>query len=473
MNYPGLYHCNTCLKYYKSRSGFVGHVCKTNQNPQYPNLDNEYGTQLINHDKIWSNICFEMKGYGLSTSILNKIQLGLTSSNILKLEEVNTTKSIRRNNKYVMPTEIMLPNGNLAHYNSCSFLIEKYNFSVLDLYGDEFEINNPLGKSRGKQKVLAMYVRQDKSFSGKLKDMYPLAVIKSKDVNNINLRILLKDLIDNLNSGKLKIRFIMGDTLWTNQLCGFICSFGIDSIRPCRLCTSTVKDMRRAKFSNKSKRPIFLKDLIVDKAVGIKEISILAEIYPPINCNQILFDLMHCFYEGICKFHIKCFCKDKHNMIKMNVHIAELKGPSKPNIINNLNGKINLNESSSQMKCIVTSLPKFIMSNPEIDRTETILLMMLFKLSTYDTYEIPSYNLVSSFYKKYMKKMHNKYGLLIPKFHFFMHLIEQCNEYNIGLSLTSCIRFEGMHQIAKKNHFRNQKNITFSILERFNFWSFQ
>ena len=72
----------------------------------------------------------------------------------------------------------------------------------------------------------------------------------------------------------------MGDTLWTNQLCGFICSFGIDSIRPCRLCTSTVKDMRRAKFSNKSKRPIFLKDLIVNRAVGIKEISILAEIYP-------------------------------------------------------------------------------------------------------------------------------------------------------------------------------------------------
>lgn len=122
------------------------------------------------------------------------------------------------------------------------------------LYSDAFQLSNPLGASKGKQKVVNVYLtllNMEKSHRSKTESMYLLLTVKESDLKR-NRNAVYKPLIEDLKKlekgvllGGKVIRVglfcCLGDNLEQHTVGGFSASFSSRDI--CRVCHQQYEDL--------------------------------------------------------------------------------------------------------------------------------------------------------------------------------------------------------------------------------------
>lgn len=234
------------------------------------------------------------------------------------------------------------PSGQYKSFFDASYckenpLVNGEDLSIsLGLYIDDFEICNPLGTSRKKHKLCAIYwiignlpVRDRSSLS----TIYLAALCKSQDIKTFGygpiVQPLLRDLqllekegiyIDRLGTSvRGTVLYISSDNLGAHSFAGFQESFNVDKF--CRFCLASRKDIQTCSVRSGSfvlrtieSHNLNLSELKENtnlKSVnGVKRECVLNELqyfhcitgFPP--------DFLHDLFEGIVPFEL-CLCLKK------------------------------------------------------------------------------------------------------------------------------------------------------------------
>lgn len=213
-----------------------------------------------------------------------------------------------------------------THFKENAFLsTESVTISLL-LYIDDFEVCNPLGTSRRKHKITAVYwvlANVPPQFRATLKSIYLALLCKAVDVKKYGyeavLQPLLKDLVQLEEEGlfipvfarKIKgtVVSIIADNLGAHSICGFVESFSGSYI--CRFCLGQLpefqeKEVRTGSFKARTKEEhslhlqAVLESPRLTHCFGVKRQCALTDKlkhfhvlsgYPP--------DLLHDLFEGI------------------------------------------------------------------------------------------------------------------------------------------------------------------------------
>ncbi|XP_058805650.1 uncharacterized protein LOC131672452 [Phymastichus coffea] len=193
-------------------------------------------------------------------------------------------------------------------------------FSV---YGDVFEVNNPLGSHSGVNKEHALYcciVGLPPEYSSLLENIFLFQLYKSSYKKMINMSKLYNpvmqqicDLQENgiditVKGQAYKVYLCLfnfsGDNLELHNVLGFHESF--NSRHPCRLCYMRKEECQTATKENVKKMRSTEKhnDDVASKQNGVKQKSIFEKL-PGFNIFQnVSFDQMHDLLEGICRYEI-------------------------------------------------------------------------------------------------------------------------------------------------------------------------
>lgn len=163
-----------------------------------------------------------------------------------------------------------------GHYNSSSDglyfkenpLLSGQDQSIsLALYIDEFECCNPLGTSRKKHKLCAVYwviANLPVKYRSTLSNIYLAILCRSVDVKTFGYERILQPLLKDLqlleNQGiyisrlgtsvRGTVLYISSDNLGAHSLAGFQESFNVDKF--CRFCLASRRDIQSCSVQSKS-----------------------------------------------------------------------------------------------------------------------------------------------------------------------------------------------------------------------------
>lgn len=225
-----------------------------------------------------------------------------------------TITSVSKNNDLLAYLKYISPNSSLfstKHYTDLLHLADKAIY--IKLYMDEFEVCNPIGISRKKHKLVALYfsiLNFPEEINSKLKTIHLICLGKQELYNHVGSTEFLKPLLDELNHLYLKGMEISdsklsviaagmcGDNLSINPLVGLNSCFSSGYI--CRFCNVQHQQLRehRCNVSSLRTHDGYIDD-IAQKTHGIVSNS------PFLNLPYIDFvtffppDVMHDCLEGV------------------------------------------------------------------------------------------------------------------------------------------------------------------------------
>lgn len=232
------------------------------------------------------------------------------------------------------------------------FNSESNSFKII-LYQDSFEVVNPLGASKGKHKLLAVYftlANFPPAIRSSIHHIQLVMLCKEKIVKYVGPNKVFRCIVDDLqtiehsgieveNKGCIKgtIACIAGDNLGSHQIGGFTENF---STTPyfCRYCTITREEFRECPHSVGDRRSVeSYEDCIVDiqngaqMSMGIKRQSVFNELeYFHVCAPGLPPCLAHDLFEGVVAFdmalYIQYFVLNKwFTYAQLNRHIVSFK----------------------------------------------------------------------------------------------------------------------------------------------------
>ena len=191
------------------------------------------------------------------------------------------------------------------------------------MYGDDFQVNNPLGSHKEKNKIHALYCHITAvplEYSSLLENIFFLHLFKSEYKKTVNLTKLLYPIVPllidlqtngiqiNVKGRRHTIYFeifnITADNAELHNLLGFNESF--NSNYPRQKCYMTKRDCNNITKENVNLWRSAEKHRvdINNKLNGVKAHSIFTKINDFDIFKHVSFDPMQDLYEGICRYEI-------------------------------------------------------------------------------------------------------------------------------------------------------------------------
>lgn len=399
--------------------------------------------------------------------------------------------------------------GNAVKNNS--FFEPGHSVLQLLLYQDSFEVANPLGSARTKHKILAVYYilgnlhRHNRS---KVDPIQLVLLIKERDFKFFGQGAVFKKLIEDLKdierngiiineneTMKGSVAFIIGDNLGSHTVGGFTENFSSPSGHICRYCETTKSQFQRKPHClTAAPRDVQSYDFAVQQLEAGTEAPVKGiKFNSPFNslqyfhvCNPGLPPcLAHDVFEGIVAFdlaiYIKYFVEIKkafsytllNNKIQ-NFSYHEEDARSKPCVIKKFCGnKCKLIGNAAQNWCLLRFFLFIIKDNTELIcetvwRLISLLQEIVALICAYDISpnQIAYLRILIQDYLYHRREFFPNYPLR-PKHHFLLHyphLIMDCGP----LIWLWTLRFESKHSFFKRSisTSKNFRNVTGSLAEK-------
>lgn len=366
------------------------------------------------------------------------------------------------------------------------------------IYGDDFEVNNPLGSHAGFQSIFGIYYSFPtcpQKYNSTLNNIFVAAIIKTvdkrfgNDLTLINLVEKLKYLAEEgiqlqIDNNNIQVYFVLasvlGDNLGVNNLLEFA-SFNCNSF--CRFCKRTKSETQKDTIEipeSLRNRENYETGLEINdfRTTGIHCRSILNTVPYYHVVRNMSVDAMHDVMEGICRY----------DMAKIILHFIEFKYFS----LQTLNYRKTYFDYG-EIECNLSpplSLQKLKKNQFKMSAREMWTFVSFFGLMVGDL--IPEDNEVWQFYLKLVELIdlvtstsfsedevnhftivvfeHNEMFIklfkqtLKPKHHFLVHYSSVIKYFGPVKYLWS-FRFESKHRESKmySNSITSRKNVPYSI----------
>lgn len=384
---------------------------------------------------------------------------------------------------------------------------EQYNKSTifLNMYNDEFEVVNPIGTKRGKQKLNAVYFTIG-NFSvnhhSKLKYIFLAMLTRHKFVTQHGYDAVFSPLVKDLaaleesgiivtsNSGvkhkfEVRVATLSGDNLSSHAIGGFRQCFS--SGRICRFCMIThdaissvtsEKDVILRNIANHSYH-VTAAQMSADNvsAYGVAGNSVLSQLknFNPVTCLPP--DPMHDLLEGVVPAFISallqelshkglCRLRDLNNSIEN----FRYKGSDLKNKPQAFKSGFEIVGSASQKWCLLRLLPLLC----PLAQDEELFSMYVKLRVIVDHLLAPKIPTASVAYlETHISEFLGAVQVVLPclhltpKFHFLIHYPRALTMFGPLRNLW-CMRFEAKHQYFKSvvNHLRNFINVSKTLCTR-------
>lgn len=377
----------------------------------------------------------------------------------------------------------------------------------LGLYIDDFEVSNPLGTSKKKHKMTAVYwvianlPSKDRStlHSIQLALLCKAAHVKEHGYEKV-LEPLLKDLkyleqqgvyVDKLGSFvKGTVLYVAADNLASHSLAGFFESFGVE--RFCRFCMASKHEIQEKEVCPGSFTPrntqmynqqvqAVQQDPTLAKDYGVKKMCVLTESLSHFHAiNGYPPDVLHDLLEGVvpvelslCLSHLisrKFFTLEAlNNAIKTFPYSSYDKTDQPQPITPGFQAKGTIGGNAHENWALIRLLPLLIGHKvPEGEDAWEILLLLkdivelaLATNHTVESVDILRYKL--SEHRQLLQDTFPQYRLR-PKHHFIEHYPDLIMAFG-PLSHVWTMRFEGKHKFFKKviRTAQNYKNVALTM----------
>lgn len=365
---------------------------------------------------------------------------------------------------------------------------------ALDLYYDDFEVNNPLGSNTGTNTLCGFYFslpHLPPYLRGRLNNIFLALLVEVKILNveeNLEVcSIILNKIFNSISKNGIKIQvngqerivyfkigLHKGDNLALNKTLGFSPSFSANYF--CRFCKIHKKtawrkcDLNGVQFRNEQN---YEQDLQHDfKTTGIAFRSRFVDLKNFHPVDNPFVDKMHDFDEGVVIYMLeiilfyfivtkKYFTIERLNYIKKFFNYGEIQVGNKSGPLKFIRKKckgkftkmIKLKSSASETLCFLKLLP--LMINKLVPKRDKVwhLLIKLVKLS--DLLDLPEYSEQSLIrLKKAIEDHHSTFLKLFPKehlrpkFHHLLHYPDLIRKMGPPKS-NNCYIFEQKHKLLK------------------------
>lgn len=369
----------------------------------------------------------------------------------------------------------------------------------LFLYYDDFETSNPLGSAAGIHKVGGLYcsiATLPAQYIGLLENIFLVQLIHSQDRTHFGNEKCFRNVIEELkylsdtgvvirtNSGEEIVYFviiaILGDNLGLNALFGFPESFSTNYF--CRICRANKLTTRSQTVENSSvlRTPQNYSEDISLLTHGVKEECIFNEI-PHFDCSiNVVCDIMHDLFEGVCRYDLakiiryfltkKFFSIEKLNeRIKYFNHQSRFDRGNKMRLIKMDHiRKGYLITTAAEMSSLISYFTFIVGDLIPCDDEVWEFYLILCEIINIVTGRIISdaqinflRYLIISHHEMYIR-LFNDY--LKPKYHFMIHYPGIITKMG-PLNNLSSIRYEGFHKLSKtySSIVSSRKNITLTL----------
>ena len=368
------------------------------------------------------------------------------------------------------------------------------------LYIDDFGITNPIGASKTKHKITAIYYSIVNLYPwtrNKDENMQLVLLTYSSDFNEYreeHLNHVVKE-INSLEEEKLSVSgksfsvrvfALAGDNLGSNSVGGFISSFRL-GVPCCRVCTSNVEvlknynryELRNVENFNASLDTV-LSDETINHSNGVKTwtpLNNLSEFHstthmPPCCAHDLLEGLvktdLHLFLKHLCKN------KKYFDMSFLNKAIDEFKFKGRDATLRPPHISINKNISgtASQMWALIRFLPVLI--EEKVPSTDSVWMLTISLRKICLTVLSPSLTMkqiarMNTDIREYLLLRRREFPEenFKPKHHFLEHYAYLTMKF--GPLIYSCtLRFEAKHQFFKRTirAAQNFINVTKTLVEK-------
>lgn len=411
-----------------------------------------------------------------------------------------------------MPSEKDLSHGyrshrDGSHFKDNSFFTDEEFRIALFLYIDDFEVANPLGTSRNKHKLCAVYWVLGNLHPKYRSSLHSIQLALLCKVSNIKecgyeevLRPLIHDLVSLEQQGvyieqlgasiRGTVLFVAADNLAAHSLGGFFESFTVSQM--CRFCMAKReeiqhKEVRTGSFQPRTKEnhDRHVKEVQLDSTkaqeYGVKGSCPLSESLEHFHVvNGFPPDLLHDLLEGVVPVELAVclkalMTKRYFSLATLNVAIKQFPytfsdRTNQPQLIaKNFSSKGTIGGNGHENWTLLRLLPLLIGHHiPEGDETWDILMNLkdIVELSVSVGFTEESvYYLeckIAEHRDVYLKVFPDE--RLRPKHHYIEHYPQSIQTFG-PLSDVWTMRFEGKHKFFKKvvRHAHNFKNLTLTL----------
>lgn len=371
----------------------------------------------------------------------------------------------------------------------------KHNTFAIEMFTDEFEVNDPLGSKTGVNSLAGYYYsfpNLPPYLNTRLKNIFVALIVESKllkEQSNVDIcSIIIEKMINKLSSNGIEVKFNdeiqkiflklglwKGDNLGLNKSLGF--SPGFNANCYCRFCKIKRKEAQtKWDLNGVEARNIDNYNLDLEKSFfesGIAFETKLNNIENFHATDNPFCDKMHDYDEGVAKNDIenlltyfvmkkKYFTLNRLNFIKkyFNYGQQEVKNRSCPfkyafKLVNKKRIKyIKVKTSASQMVCLIKYLPLMLKSLvPEKDLGWKFLLIIsklsdLLNKSSYSENDVTNLRRTITNHHKMFRRLFPTIAFT-PKFHFLLHYPDIIKEMGPPRR-NNCYMYEMKHKDLKK-----------------------
>jgi hypothetical protein len=396
-------------------------------------------------------------------------------------------------------------------YQSSPYFAKYPNSLRITLYYDDVEITNPLGSRTGIHKLGCFYFtiqNMPPYLKTKLDNIFVLAFCYAEDMKKYGVNAILRAFVDEMkllesDEGvratfdenfvlRAVLTSVAADSLAAHELLGFMsCSANFF----CRQCLLTREELHQSPMHPAPLRTETQHQKALEKKTencAVLFDSVLNELRLFHSTTNYVFDVMHDFLEGICKFTLK-FVLHHYIFVKKSIIVAELNrrihnfhyGPanSKDRPSSNFLQKSikDLNDSCVKQKAVqvwllMRSLPfllhDIVKTEIEDGVTHIHLIVLLNKVFAMFTNTCQTEGLLQyahCLYGQYLRLLTKLQPNVrfINKLHHITHYF-LCTRESGPLNDFSCLHFEGFHKRAKAvtKLCHNFKNIPKSVARK-------
>lgn len=395
-----------------------------------------------------------------------------------------------------------------AHFKNNSFFACEDLRIYISLYIDDFELCNPLGTSRKKHKLCAVYWilgNLPPGNSSALSSIYLALLCKSVHVKEFGYAKIFEPLLHELvileqqglfipQLGKVvkgTVQCVIADNLGAHGLAGFVESFSGKYF--CRFCTAQLGDIKKQEVKSgafqlrsKESHQLHIRTAQEEKVncFGVKRSCILTDSlshfnvlsgYPP--------DIVHDLFEGIVPVELarciavllskKYFTLDHINNV---IRLFPYKWGDKTNcphvLPQTFQRKHTIGGNAHENWCLLRLLPLMVGALVPVD--EPVWQVVLNLKDIVELVVAPVHSAESVGYLECKISEHRKLYLevfpgqnLLPKHHFLEHYPEMIKCFGPLVALWT-MRFEAKHSFFKQivRHTKNFRNITLSLAKK-------
>lgn len=457
------------------------------------------------HFKVVDPVEYVLEAKGKRTyqyvPILESLQILLGQNDLLdKVVEGHSSQSRRDDHQYRSMQDGM-------YFKTNDFFSEELRISLC-FYVDDFEICNPLGTSRKKHKLCAIYWilgNVPTVFQSALSSINLAVLCKTEDVKAYGFDKILQPLLRDLQTLEQQgvyvhklgtflkgtVQCVVADNLAAHSMAGFIENFSGDYC--CRFCTASRKDfqtseVRAGNFTLRTaeEHQGHVKHALESNVnvVGVKKACVFSDSlnyfnvttgYPP--------DLAHDLFEGIVPVELaECFAvlisKKILSLDRLNelIHSFPYKWSDKTNrpqlVPQTFASRTSVGGNAHENWCLLRLLPLII--GHLVPEDEPVWLMILdlkdiveLVLSLVHTDETLAFLecKISEHRQKHQELFPSKQ--LLPKHHFLEHYPEMIRRFGPLVFLWT-LRFESKHSYFKQvvRHTNCFKNITLTLASK-------